>query len=335
MNLILGFLRGAGRLVDDGSSFWMPSQASTAAPGVDRLFYIVFWISVFFFALIVVLGTIFVLRYRRRSATEKAAKAATHNTPLEVTWTVVPLLIVFVLFALGFKGFLDMSVAPADAYEVQVTAQRWKWIFTYPNGLVDENLHVPVNVPVRLVMVSEDVIHSFFVPEFRMKRDVVPGRYNKAWFRATKPGEYQLFCAEYCGTSHSDMLASVIVHEPGGFEKWLESAATELANASPAEAGARLYRSRGCAQCHSVDGKGMVGPTFRGLYGHEVVLKDGTRVVVDENYVRESILSPQAKVVAGFDPVMPTYQGRLKDQEITAIIAYLKTLQDAGAPGGQ
>jgi cytochrome c oxidase subunit II len=317
----------SGRLLQDDGTFWMPREASTTAHEVDRLFYAIFWISLFFFALIVVLGTIFVFKYRSRQRGE-AGKGPVHNTPLEIAWTAIPLLIVLGIFYVGFKGFIDMNVAPENSYEIQVTAQKWKWLFTYPNGYVDDNLHVPVDTPVKLVMASEDVIHSFYVPDFRVKKDVVPGRYTKAWFRAPRPGTYQIYCAEYCGTSHSDMLASVIVHEPGGFEKWLAGAANSLAEASPAEAGARLYRQRGCAQCHSIDGKAGIGPTFKGLFATKVPMRDGTRIDADENYIRESINSPQAKIVAGFDPVMPTYQGRLKDDEITAIIAYLKTLKD-------
>lgn len=325
-----------GRLLTEGGSFWLPPSGSTVAPGVDKIFYTIFWISVFFFALIVVLGSYFVFRYRRRKGGAIHGEGPTHNTPLEITWTVVPLIIVIGIFYFGFKGFLDMSVAPLNSYQVQVTAQKWKWLFTYPNGYVDENLHVPVDTPITLVMQSQDVIHSFYVPDFRIKRDVVPGRYNKTWFRATTPGNHQIYCAEYCGTSHSDMLATVIVHEPGGFEKWMDDAANFLAKMPPAEAGALLFKQRGCTQCHSVDGSPLVGPTLKDVFGTQVSLKDGTRVLADENYFRESILLPQAKIVAGYDPVMPTYQGRIKDPEIDAIIMYMKTVSASGglAPAG-
>lgn len=329
MNLLIAALGGllSGRLLQDDGTFWMPREASTTAHEVDRLFYWIFWIALFFFALIVVLGTLFVFKYRAGKRRE-AAIGPVHNTPLEVIWTVIPLLIAFGIFYVGFRGFLEMKVAPQNSYEIQVTAQKWKWLFTYPNGYVDENLHVPADTPVMLVMASEDVIHSFYVPDFRLKMDVVPGRYTKAWFRAPQAGTHQVYCAEYCGTSHSDMLASVIVHEPGGFEKWLDAAASSLANASPVDAGARLVKQRGCAQCHSVDGRAGIGPTFKGLFASKVPMKGGETIEVDENYIRESINTPQARIVAGFDPVMPTYQGRLKDDEITAIIAYLKTLKD-------
>ena len=307
--------------------FWLPSQGSEGAAEVDRIFGFVFWVSAFFFLLIVALMVLFVIRYRRRPGREDAEPSPRHNTPLEITWTTIPILIVIAIFIWGFKVYLDINTPPANAYEVLVTGQKWKWLFTYPNGHVDENLHVPVATPIRLVMTSEDVIHGFYIPAFRLKRDVVPGRYVKLWFQATKPGEYQIYCTQYCGTGHSDMWAKAVVHEPGGFERWLEDASNFLAKMSPAEAGERLYRTRGCAQCHSVDGKGGTGPTFKALFGHQVPLDGGKATVADENYIRESILEPQAKIVAGFQPVMPTFQGRLKDQEITAIIEYLKTLK--------
>jgi cytochrome c oxidase subunit II len=326
MSALLAFMQTAPGKAPE-RTFWMPSQASTAAPAVDALFFFIFWIAVFFFLLIVGLGVLFVVRYRQRESREHPEASPTHNTRLELTWTLIPLAIVIGIFGWGFKVYLDMNVPPANAYEILVTGQKWKWLFTYPNGHVDENLHVPVDVPVRLVLTSEDVIHGFFIPAFRVKKDVVPGRYNKTWFRATKPGEYQLFCSLYCGTSHSDMLAKVVVHEPGGFERWLEEASNFLATLSPAEAGARLFLARGCAQCHSVDGKAGVGPTLLKLFGSHVPLKSGDAVTADEDYIRESILEPQAKIVAGFEPVMPTFKGKLKDQEITAVIEYMKTLK--------
>jgi len=314
----------AGALPDD-RSFWMPPQVSTVAQGVDWLFHFILAISVFFFLLIVAVMVVFIIRYRRRGG-RAAEPSPSHNMALEVTWTVIPLLLVVAIFGFGFKGYLDMSTPPANAYEILVDAQKWNWSFTYPNGYVDADLHVPVDRPVRLVLSSQDVIHSLYIPSFRIKMDVVPGRYSKAWFEATQPGEYDLFCAEYCGTSHSDMIANVIVHPVGEFETWLEKASNFLETMTPVEAGRKLYQVRGCQQCHSVDGSAKTGPSFLGIFGHEQALADGSSVIADENYIRESILEPQAKVVAGFDPVMPTYQGRLSDPEISAIIEYLKSL---------
>jgi cytochrome c oxidase subunit 2 len=207
-----------------------------------------------------------------------------------------------------------------------VTGQKWQWFFTYPNGYVTGELHVPVDRPVELTMTSEDVIHSLWIPAFRVKKDVVPGRYNKAWFEATEPGEYPLLCTEYCGTGHSDMLTRVTVHRPGEFETWLREAADLLGTLPPAEAGLKLYETKGCKQCHSLDGSAGVGPSFKNLFGSERHLADGGQVVADENYVRHSILEPMSQVSLGFDPVMPTYAGKLKDQEITMLIAYLKSI---------
>ncbi|MBI2840050.1 MAG: cytochrome c oxidase subunit II [Acidobacteria bacterium] len=323
MSFELGMMAAAG---ETGGSFWMPPEISTSAAGVDWIFYFIFWISLFFFLLIVGLMTYFVVRYRRPKGVE-AEGAPSHNMVLEVTWSVIPLILVIVIFYLGFKGFMDLFTSPQNAYEVLVTGQKWKWLFQYPNGYVDENLHVPVDVPVRLVMSSEDVIHSLYIPAFRVKRDVVPGRYTKAWFQATQAGDYQIFCAEYCGKSHSDMLAKVVVEKPGDFEKWLEKASNFLDTMPPAEAGARLYKTRGCAQCHSIDGTSGIGPTFKGVFGETVVMVGGAKVAVDENYLRESINEPQVRVVAGYQPVMPTFKGRLKDKEITAIIEYIKSLE--------
>lgn len=310
----------------DGGGFWLPVRGSHEASAVDSLFHFILWISVVFFALIVLLMVLFILRYRRRVGAEAGASPS-HNLALEITWTVIPLILVVIIFAIGFKTFLGMSVPPANAYEIQATGQKWKWLFTYPNGHVDEDLHVPVDRPVQLVLTSEDVIHSLFIPDFRVKRDAVPGRFTKTWFTAARPGQHDLFCAEYCGTGHSDMLAKVVVHAPGEFEKWLRDAGDFLDTLPPAAAGERLFRTRGCKQCHSVDGAAGIGPTFQGLFGHPVVLVGGKRIeAADENYLRESILEPQARIVAGFEPVMPTYKGRLSDKEIQAIIAYIKSL---------
>jgi len=317
-------------LLGAGPGFWLPRQGSTTADRVDFLFNAVTGISIFFFVLITVVLFYFVWKYRARAG-HAAQSSSDHNQPLEITWTVIPLLIVIWIFWEGFTGFLDLQTPPANAYEVQVLGQKWKWLFTYPNGVVDDNLHVPPDEPVRLVMTSQDVIHSLFVPDFRIKRDALPGRYEREWFQAKEPGEYQLFCAEYCGTSHSAMLSKVIVHRSRPeFDQWLADAGNFLDKLPPEklwEGGLKLYNQRGCKQCHSVDGVSGIGPSFKGIRGHTQPLKGGAQVVVEENYLRESILNPQAKIVAGYEPVMPTYQGRLKDKEITAIIEYLKTLE--------
>ncbi|MCG3138027.1 MAG: cytochrome c oxidase subunit 2 [Phycisphaerae bacterium] len=313
-------------LAQTQGDFWLPPQASTVSAEVDWLFYFIYWLSVFFFVLIVGVMMYFIFRYRRQPG-RRAEHTSHHNTLLELTWSGIPLLLVGFIFYTGFKSFMHMTVAPADAAEIKVEGQKWSWSFTYPNGYVDKDLHVPVDASIRLLLSSSDVIHSFYVPAFRVKKDAVPGRYNKAWFRATQPGEYLIFCAEYCGTQHSDMISKCVVHPPGEYEKWLQDASDFLSKMPPAEAGEKLYTTRGCRQCHSVDGTAGQGPSFKGIFDHPVALADGSQVVVDENYIRESILEPNKKVVGGYQAIMPTYKGRLKDEEIGAIIEYIKSLK--------
>ncbi len=337
-------------LAQTQGSFWMPPAAAEVADTVDPLFQFILWVSVFFFALIVGLMILFVVRFRRRAG-YRAAGAASHSTALELTWSIIPFIVVVVMFYVGFKGFVAMATPPVDAYKIVVEGQKWSWMFTYPNGHVDSDLHVPVDADVQLVLTSLDVIHSLYIPAFRLKKDAVPGRYNKMWFRATQSGEYNIFCAEYCGTGHSDMMAQCVVHPPGEYAVWLENAdplkrltdeqyAAYLADptgfvaanpdvqglATPVEMGRKLYTKKGCAQCHSTDGAAGTGPSFKGTFGATRRLQDGGTVVADEDYVRESVLDPTAKVVAGYQAVMPTYQGRLKEREITALIAYLESL---------
>jgi cytochrome c oxidase subunit 2 len=330
---VTGVFAGAAKLISvlagAGRSFWLPAQRSVHGARVDDLFYFIFWISVFFFFVILAMATFFILRYRRRG--EIAAQdSAHHNIGLELIWSGIPLAIVLVIFVMGFRAYMDLATPPENSYEILATAQRWNWSFTYPNGYVDSELHVPVERPVKLTMSSQDVIHSFFVPELRVKQDVVPGRYTQAWFQVTEPFEGTVLCAEYCGTSHSRMQSRFVAHAPGEFDAWLEKAADFVSRLPPAEAGKLLYEKRGCQQCHSIDGKGGIGPTFLGSFGSRRQFVDGSTGTVDENYIRESVLNPRAKLVAGFDPVMPTFQGRLKDPEVQAIIEYIKSLGNGG-----
>lgn len=308
-------------------SFWLPVQASTFSPTVDWLFRFITLICGIFFVLIIAFLVVFVIRYREREG-HQAQKTPHHNLPLELTWSIIPLILVILIFYWGFRGYMDLANAPQNAVEIQVTGQRWNWIFTYPNGVVDANLRVPVNEPVRLVLTSEDVIHSLFIPAFRLKMDAVPGRYHKVWFHATQAGEYDLFCAEYCGTKHSDMYAKVFVYEPGEYERWLREASDPYQkDGAPVPlhvVGEHFFKTRGCAQCHTPDGKAGIGPTFRNLFGEQQRLRGGGTIQVDENYLRESIVEPQAKVVLGFDPVMPKI--KLSDRDITALIEYIKSL---------
>lgn len=333
-------------LAQSGGGLWMPDKASTYADQVDWLFHFILGISSFFFVLIVVLMIVFLIRYRQRPG-HREQKTASHSTALELTWTIIPLILVIIIFAMGFKGYMNMAVVPANAYEIVVTAYKWNWAFTYPNGHVDENLHVPVNQPVKLVLTSKDVIHSLYIPAFRIKKDAVPGRYNTLWFEATQvntsPG-FDLFCAEYCGTSHSEMLAKVFVHEPNDFAKWLETASNWVGRIVPAERGAQLFKGRGCNQCHSIDGTHVIGPTFKDLWDQvstgNVVFKDGTRLkdilndrYSPEDYLRESIVDPEKRIVAGYTQVaMQSFRGSFKDNDIDAMIAYIKTLSKNDKP---
>ena len=306
-------------------SFWLPVQGSATAGEVDVVFYTVYAISAIFFALIVGLMIAFAWRYRHRAG-HRVEPSPHHSLKLEVAWTVVPVILSGMIFWMGFKTYMNLATPPANAYEINVTGQKWQWFFTYPNGYVASELHVPVDRPVRLTMTSEDVIHSLWVPAFRIKKDVVPGRYTREWFQAKEPGTYRILCTEYCGTGHSDMLSEVVVHEPGGFEKWLREASDLLGTLPPAEAGQKLYKMKGCAQCHSIDGSPGVAPTFKDFFGGEVPLQGGETITADENYVRESIVDPLAKIHRGFEPVMPTFAGKIKDQEITMLIAFMKSI---------
>lgn len=308
-------------------TFWLPEAVSADAASVDDMFYFIIRVAAFFFISISTTMFVFIVKYRRRKGVA-AQKTITHSAALELTWSFIPLLLLIGCFYYGFTGFMNLRTPPKNAYEILVTGQKWAWMFTYPTGYVDENLHVPIDTPVVLTMTSQDVIHSMFIPSFRVKQDVVPGRYTKVWFRPVQAGEYDIFCTEYCGTGHSTMHAMAIVHKSGDFENWLREASNFIDKLPPAEAGRRLYKIHGCAQCHSVDGRAGAGPSLKNVYGTKQPLKSGQSVLADENYIRKSIMDPAADVVAGYDPVMPTFKGRLSDKEITVLIEYLKTLSD-------
>lgn len=315
-------------LLAQDAGFWLPAQGSTTAQAVDTVFHVILGVSVFFFVLIVVLMAVFVIRYRRRPGDE-AATGPTHSTSLELLWSGIPVAIVLGIFYLSFMAYMDMKTAPADPYEIQVTGQMWSWQFRYPNGAVSPELHVPLDRPVLLTMTSQDVVHSLFVPRFRVKMDLVPGRYTQAWFRAVIPGEHDLYCAEYCGRGHSDMLSKVVVHEAGQFEDWVQKAANIIGTMPDDEAGKQIFNNNGCAQCHAVEPGKMAaggGPNLVGIFGETHRFRGGTSAVVDENYLRESILEPNAKVREGFQAVMPVFKGRLTDDEIRVIIQYIKSL---------
>jgi cytochrome c oxidase subunit 2 len=315
--------------MDTTGTLFMPPGSSTIAGEVDALFYFLVYASIAFFA-IVVFGLIyFGLRYRHKQGeAETTTTGISHNTRLELIWSIIPTILVVIVFFWGFNVYLKMNVVPKDAIEIKVTGQKWFWTFDYPEGINMVNeLVVPLGKPVKLLMSSRDVIHSFFVPDFRIKMDVLPNRYTITWFEATQLGNHNLFCAEFCGDSHSDMIGIVKVVTEREYNEWLETGAGGGEDLTPREYGAQLFRSRACYTCHSVEGKASVGPHLNGVFGKPIQLDKGGTAIVDENYIRESILDPQASVAAGFQPVMPTYQGILKDRQIDALIAYIKSLE--------
>ncbi|GAB4315818.1 MAG: cytochrome c oxidase subunit II [Candidatus Zixiibacteriota bacterium] len=317
--------------MDTLGTLFLPPGRSTTAADVDALFNFILIVATFFFVLIMGLVAYFAIRYRRRGEALKLTPGITHNNLLELTWIIIPVILVGIIFVWGFKGFIRSSIIPKDAMEIKVTGQKWFWSFTYPEGHNTINeLVVPSGTPIKLLMSSQDVIHSFFVPDFRVKRDVLPNRYSLLWFEAPDVGNHHLFCAEYCGTDHSKMIGTVRVVSQREYNEWVEQQAFSGEGMTPEEYGAKLYVSKTCNTCHSIDGSAGNGPSFLGIFGHEANLKSGERIVVDENYIRESILNPQSKIVAGYEPIMPTFQGMIKDQEIDALIAYIKSLKKDG-----
>jgi cytochrome c oxidase subunit 2 len=299
-----------------------PERASTMAGRVDALYFFLLGLSAFFAVLIAGLIVFYAIKYRRR-APESVGAAIHGGTLLEVTWTVVPLLITMVIFVWGASVYFAMASPPDDTLNIYVVGKQWMWKFQHLDGQREINeLHVPVGRNVKLITTSEDVIHDFFVPAFRMKADVLPGRYVSLWFHSTRPGRYRIFCAEYCGTQHSGMTGEVVVMDPAEYQTWLSGGAPE---GSLASAGEKLFQDLACITCHRSDAQGR-GPMLQGLFGKTVALQNGQTVVADESYIRESILNPAAKVTAGFQPIMPAYQGLVSEEQLLALIEYIKSL---------
>ncbi len=317
-----------------------PEAASTIAGQVDALTLAWLAISAFFSVLIAGLILVFFVHFRRRKAGEVGSTADVRTLPLELTWSVIPLIIALTMFAWGVQVFFTAARAPADAVEYWVTGKQWMWKIQHPEGVREINtLHVPVGQPVRLTMTSEDTIHSFYIPAFRVKKDVLPGRYTSVWFTPTKTGTFHLFCAEYCGAEHSVMGGKVVVLEPEEYERWL---ATGDAGPTMLASGEELFSRLACDTCHlqgdaEAGGRIPRAPSLDGIFGAEVMLASGRSVVADETYIRESILNPQAKVVAGWQPVMPTFKGQVTEEQLNTLVAYIKTLGTADAPstGGE
>jgi cytochrome c oxidase subunit II len=300
-----------------------PDQASTMATQVDGLFFFLVGVSVFFAALIFIVIIVFAVKYRRRSENEQPQEIY-GDLRLEILWTVIPLGLTLVMFVWGAKLFFIINDPPANSLEINVVAKQWMWKVQHPEGQLEiDELHIPVGRPVKLTMTSQDVIHDFFVPAFRVKKDVLPGRYTTVWFEATVPGEYHLFCSQYCGTQHSLMIGRIVVMPLTEYQAWLSGGATGV---SLATAGERLFQRLGCNTCHVESGAGR-GPSLVGLFGKTVKLGGGQSVTADETYIRESIVNPQAKIVAGYEPIMPTFKGLISEDGLLQILAYLRTLK--------
>ena len=314
-------------LVEKGS-LYLPGSYSTVSQNVDNLFYFTFLISIFIATLMFIVTVYFLFKYKKTKDNPKAKIQLTHNNVLEVTWTVIPLIIVMIIFYWGFIDYLKLVVSPDDALEIRVTGKKWYWEFYYPDSGAEstEDLYVPVGQPVKLVMSSVDVLHSFFIPNFRVKKDVQPNRYSNVWFEATKEGRFQIFCTEYCGDGHSSMLANLHVLSKSEYKDKMEE--LSMGDDLPLDLlGEKLYKKQGCFSCHSIDGSDLVGPTWLGLYGAERQFEDGTTVIADDNYLRESIVYPAKKIVSGYPNVMNSYAGLLDDRELNALIEYIKTLK--------
>ncbi len=309
-------------------SFWMPEQASTFAASTDNIFYFIYWLSVLFFVGLMGAMAWFSWQYRKRSDDDRTSPIRGSHK-LEIVWSVVPALLLLVMFGWGFVAWIDQQVAPADAIDIRITGQKWSWTMTYGNGGQDGNhLVVPINEPVKLTMSSVDVLHSFFIPAFRIKRDVLPNRYTTLWFEATELGSFHIFCTEYCGDLHSSMIGTVDVVTRAEYDAYLQSLQGCAEGESLADCGEKAFSRNGCTACHSVDGSALIGPSLLGTYGSTRNFEGGDSVVADDNYIRQSIMDPGSQIVQGFTNQMPTFAGRLDDDQVNALIAYIQSLSE-------
>ena len=304
-----------------------PEAASSFATEVDALYLFIVAVSAFFAVAVSIAVVWFAFRYRRKHADEIGAHIE-GSLPLELAWSIIPTLIAMVMFVWGAKLYYEMRRPPAESLQVYAVGKQWMWKFQHQGGQGEtEELHVPVGRPVKVLVTSEDVLHDLYFPSFRTKIDAIPGRYMPMWFTATKPGRYHIFCAEYCGTKHSGMIGTVIVMEPTQYQEWLAGGATE---GTMAERGSKLFNDLACNTCHLDNGQGR-GPSLKDLVGKAVEMTDGSTAVVDEGYLRESILNSQARVVKGFQPLMPTFQGLVSEEGLAALIEHIKSLSPQSA----
>jgi len=304
-------------------SFLMPDVASSQAADTDKIYYLLLGLSAVIILIVLALVIGFSIRFRRGSSAGRGELPAFFSREFEVGWTSATLILALFLFWWAASSQLSIIIAPRDALEIHIVAKQWMWKTQHGNGVGEINeLHVPIDTPVRLIMASQDVIHSFFVPAFRMKQDVVPGRFNETWFNATKLGVYHLFCAEYCGTDHSRMLGRIVVLSKEDFGRWLSA---QPRGDALALQGAKIFQAQGCSGCH-VNSTKVHAPDLKGIYGQPVQLAGGKTALADEAYLRDSILLPKRDLVAGYDPIMPSYQGILSDSDLDSLVAYIRSL---------
>ena len=307
-------------------NFWFPEAANEYARSVDFFHDIVFYVSIFLFIAVLGVALWFTVRFRRTKKNEVAKKQIVKNLKIELLWTILPFFMAMVMFYVGFRDYIKSQISPVGAMEVKVIAQKWNWVFEYPEGFKNPTeLVVPLGRPIRLTMVSRDVIHSFYLPNFRLKRDVIPYRYTSLIIRPEKVGKYQVFCAEYCGEQHSTMYAVLNVVGEREYHQFVSAKKSET-DIAPLELGAQIYSSYGCNACHTIDGTPSTGPSWKGLFGKKRQFSDGAEVIADENYIRSSIVSPSTDIVKGYPSSMPSF-GYLDEKQIEALIGYIKSLK--------
>lgn len=311
----------------ENGSIWLPDASSTLAPEVDALWWFVFWASTILFVGVVAAIIYYATKYRRRDPSY-VPDPAYESKYVEMAWIVGPTILVLIVFTWGANVFIKLNTPPPDSYNIDVRGQQWSWSYTYPNGVQSTtDLVVPVGRPVKLTLSSSDVLHSFFVPEFRIKMDAIPNRYTSVWFEATKADTFRVYCTEYCGTAHSGMSSNVVAVSESEFQQWLQDQNQDL---PPVELGQQSFTQ--CAACHAVDGSQLIGPALNAVYGYERAFENADPLVADENYIRESIVNPNAKIVSGYNPVMPSFS-HLNEKTINGLVAYVRSLSDR-APSG-
>ncbi|HSY36717.1 MAG TPA: cytochrome c oxidase subunit II [Acidobacteriaceae bacterium] len=304
------------------ASALFPAEASGIAPYVDALYFFLVAMTIFGTTFVAILLLVFSVRYRREK--NPVATQIEGSTLLEATWTIIPLAIFLVTFVWGALLYFRIYDPPANAMNIYIVGKQWMWKAEHPGGQHEINaLHVPTGKPIQLTMISQDVFHSFSIPDFRIKREVIPGRYSTVWFEATQVGTYHLFCTQYCGTQHSGMIGEVTVMTPGDYKKWLEQSNS---GQSLAQNGERLFASMGCNSCHNGTAAAR-GPSLAGVYGSKLTLTDGRQILVDDAYLRNAILNPSEHVTAGFAPIMPTYQGQISEDGLIDLVEFVKNMQ--------